>query len=54
MNMNSELNNKINVLHEDKRYILHLLMNEIEKGKPVTVIEDMVLDEVRQIIKEGE
>lgn len=54
MHINSELKKKIDGLAADDKYILQFLFTEIERGKPASVVEEMILDEVRQVIKEGE
>lgn len=54
MKINEDLIRKINALDEDKRYVLTMLLEDIEDGLAQTRIEDRLKGEIREIIKEGE
>lgn len=54
MKINDDLIKKINTLDEDKKYVLTMLLENIEDGLSQTRIEDRLKSEVREIIKEGE
>ena len=42
------------MLDVDKKYVLTMLLEDIEDGKMQTMIEDRLRNEIREIIKEGE
>lgn len=54
MKLNSDLTKKINLLDDDKKYILTYLLEDIEDGKTQIMIEDRLQNEIREIILEGE
>lgn len=54
MDINKELQDRINKLDENLSYLATGLLTEIDRNRPIKHIEEFILEEINEIVAEEE